>query len=400
MAAAPNSSYLGRSLKHTKGTTTIDCLIAIPDATEAVLKARFYLDKILAYQRTDGAVTTYGFIGACIKGSPNHAMHNVARQFTLDNTKDADTLDFFNDAGLNTLAPRPDQPIMLSQNGGYFSFRSMFKPSFYDSSLPEFEYRIKGSGDSFSSIATPSISSGRVNGEVKETRTSHYFRWVDLVTPKTIEFRAINRNPEGFTETILYEKVITSNDIRFIVVPTDQYGNIGTEPQFSMGADSWDLVVGTVIDAPQLKPNMHFIVVQEIDDEDNENYGQVYHTNDGVPTWQIVSITAEGAGDPEPSNIFVKRFYAHRTTNSITQCSIMNGGGYSPPTTFPVMYRHIETGRFYEGENVQGNVASDGYYFNGGKVRASNDVDSWEFYQLVDGYLIAQGNCYDGIAIT
>lgn len=99
--AAPNSAY--RSEVIHDGTTIANSakgLIAIPSAEEAVLKARFYLDWVMAFEK-DGV---RGFIGGVTHLSDNYYMHNTARHYTLRGRGPAGQLIYwFNDAGLNTL---------------------------------------------------------------------------------------------------------------------------------------------------------------------------------------------------------------------------------------------------------------------------------------------------------
>src|SRR5690606_23144952 len=102
MAAPPNAYYtIPMTLEY--NSVKINSLVAIPDTTKEVLKARFYLDIILVVDRYDANGNKIpGFIGGCLVGSANYYMHNTFRWFKLRGAGYSNYV-FFNDAGLNTL---------------------------------------------------------------------------------------------------------------------------------------------------------------------------------------------------------------------------------------------------------------------------------------------------------
>lgn len=142
--AAPNSAY--RSEVIHDGTTIANSakgLIAIPSAEEAVLKARFYLDWIMAFEK-DGV---RGFIGGVTHLSDNYYMHNTARHYTLRGRGPAGQLIYwFNEAGLNTLG------ISIINGANLYwannvRFNITFKSAwFVNTSQMGIQYRLAGSG--------------------------------------------------------------------------------------------------------------------------------------------------------------------------------------------------------------------------------------------------------------
>lgn len=99
--AAPIGAYRNRSLFARKGTADIEHLIAILQVSENVMKARFYLDDLVAAKLPDG---TEGVAGAVIIGGANEAMHNLTTRggSYYGDDEDDNKIRLLNDAGLNT----------------------------------------------------------------------------------------------------------------------------------------------------------------------------------------------------------------------------------------------------------------------------------------------------------
>lgn len=141
--AAPSSAY--RSYKAHDGTTVANSVkadVAIPNVSEATLKARFYLDHFLSDEK-DGQG---GFIGGCVIGGDNHAMHNSARHWTARSRNAAGHLvQWFNDAGLNTLGMAVRTGLPIATYANYFIVPSVFTSAWYvGTSRIGYQIRLQG----------------------------------------------------------------------------------------------------------------------------------------------------------------------------------------------------------------------------------------------------------------
>lgn len=201
--SAPLSAFRNKTLKATSGSNTIDCLVAIPDETKEVLKARFYLDEILAVDEYDSAGNRIaGFIGACYVGSQNHAMHNANRRFTLDATRDGQ-MDFFNDAGLNTLGTANWTDVPLVQYANYIIIPSAFISAYWVDSNAAGErslgYQIRkfvsGQGPDVNWLEFTIGSLPRNSQRIENVTLMHYIPVFE--EGDSLEARAFIKNAEG-----------------------------------------------------------------------------------------------------------------------------------------------------------------------------------------------------------
>src|SRR5690625_4398707 len=123
-------NYTGGLIAYQEGSDEAEyAYVAIPTASEAVLKSRFYLDVLLAVDDVQSEGTVYGFIGGCEVGSENYKMHADARQFYLGGVEGSEDYVFFNDGGLNTLAQSGMPNSSLEGTGVVVSID---KPSYHN----------------------------------------------------------------------------------------------------------------------------------------------------------------------------------------------------------------------------------------------------------------------------
>lgn len=129
--AADITKYLPEKLQNYKDGSNESTLVAIRAseyATEALMKAKFYLDFIFPIKPNLNGVS--GFVGGCIVGSPNYAMHNSSRRSKFSVHHNGQNYKLYNDAGLNTLAKTEivGEPIIYKN---YIKIRYKVKSAYY-----------------------------------------------------------------------------------------------------------------------------------------------------------------------------------------------------------------------------------------------------------------------------
>lgn len=220
MCAAPAGAY--RAWKAHDGTTTANSIkadVAIPNASEAVLKSRFYLDHFYssgvggASSNIDPATT--GFIGGCVVGSDNYYMHAEARRWTMRirHPSSGQQIQLFNDAGLNTLGKAEIGPLGISSLwANYIRANLTFKAAWYVNTT-QFGFEYKKPSDS-SWVRVPLNPPASIPQQQTITDT---WRLPGSMTPNTdYQLRFYNINAEGTylsppfpitTDEYIYEEI-------------------------------------------------------------------------------------------------------------------------------------------------------------------------------------------------
>lgn len=381
MCAAPSNAFRTKSLKATKGSTTIDCLIAIPTETAAVLKARFYLDEILAVDEYDSAgAKIAGFIGACRVGSANHAMHNTARHFTLDGTNNGQ-LDFFNDAGLNTLGIVL-QPAVPGFDGVQAVFDvTVIAAYFVNTDGLIMNYSING--------GTPSGDIEAINGysvPARETQIKAIaVRGVKPDDVLSITFG--NMNAEGTHRIGPFSYTIPFFLWSLKGPATWPSQSVGMSPQALYPA-SFPVEVGTII-----KPTTDGTFVRIYPGYySDDNFWYQISDNNAVDS-EVLSMGQLGqwpSGDPAyvpETPVWITVEFVHFSLDAVNGCIEMNTTGYvlRPRTIYWNTVNNIR----YQQKDTSGPLAAAGVYYNGTKTG-----DKWNWTEIgFSGESLGGGTC-------
>ena len=188
--AAPSNVYVG-SLPGVRTTGEQEVLITTSAESTSLLKDRFYLDYFICLDSTAGVGMQGKWAGACIVGSPNYYMHNIARhgwlEFYLNNEKYV----VLWDAGLNTL-PIVSQFSLPAEMGNRTGKTgdTTFKTAFYfPSTAVEYGVRYKQLGGWL-----------ELNGDVvinQDSQLTRVFNFPKLTPNTSLEAYAYIRNAEG-----------------------------------------------------------------------------------------------------------------------------------------------------------------------------------------------------------
>lgn len=206
--AAPSGAY--RTEKLHDGTTNANSVkadIAIPNATESVLKSRFYLDFLLNTERNGVA----GFVGGCTIGSNNYAMHNTARHWTGRGRGPAgQMIQWFNDAGLNTLglAVRTGLPVVNYAN--YFIVPSTYTSAWYiNTTRIGYQVRLQGAT---SWITATTIGPIAIPQQQVLTKNLNFFLIGNLYNQgDRVDIRPFIENAEGTYYGAIYNFEVGKN---------------------------------------------------------------------------------------------------------------------------------------------------------------------------------------------
>lgn len=387
MCAAPANSFRQKTLKQTKGSTTLDCLIAIPNATEAVLKQRFYLDVLLAVDEYDASGNRIaGFIGGCVVGSQNHGMHNSNRIFTLKGTQGVNgQIDFFNDAGLNTLGKitnplgTNEMPDIVNDEIGTLEVEARFRSAWWvNTSKQGFEWKVPGFANSTNNLGTQAMATDIVHQYLMSENDQWYHKAGDL-----LEIRAYVENAEG----TFYSnwKSVTVKPRQLVMKYNVQYASSAYN-----GTVTRTVYVGT----PALRVGTKIYSSQAMAEADLPpagyyTYGEEWfkvesRTVNNVTSMEIVAMGAASAsgwptGDPaydSGARIMQRAFY---NANSFADPCDRYNQGFLPNVT---IWKNTIANERYFTQEVGGEEVANGWYVWGG---------IW--HQLVGGYVVSTGSC-------
>lgn len=129
---APQQAYFLIDAKF-RGSNDVEQIVnpAKAQADLATLKARFYLDDVIAFKAVWGGVEYHGFWGTVLPSGFNYNHHKTSRLLEINGPKPGQILRTLNDAGLNTLGdtsginPTADQSL-LEVTTGNINFLSGF----------------------------------------------------------------------------------------------------------------------------------------------------------------------------------------------------------------------------------------------------------------------------------
>lgn len=362
--AAPSNAY--RTEKLHDGTTTANSVkadIAIPNATESVLKSRFYLDFLLNTERNGVA----GFIGGCTIGSDNYAMHNTARHWTGRGRGPAgQTIQWFNDAGLNTLGTVAAVPNISQHSLSAFIIASFtVQSAYYDNGI----YGVQiNPGSGWATIQFGNIPQNTsLSSDV--TDISDYVEF-----GQTIQVRSYHQNAEG---------VFVSPTVRTVTVQAgtiNMYYHASTaslaESSSALTARYYTvkLLIGGKLysDSGASTPVPDGFYVDTAG-------GRWYRVTGGAgDVIQSGSAVPGGWPSGDPANYMLFEWVAFAVNNAANACAI------SAPTN---TYRSYLDNKHYSGPSLT-TLATDGFY-----SRGTGPARLW--VQITAGVEVANGLCSD-----
>ena len=145
--SAPAQAYFLIDAKF-RGSNDVEQIVnpAKAQADIATLKARFYLDDVIAFKAVWAGVEYHGFWGTVLPSGFNYDHHKTSRMLEINGPKQGQILRTFNDAGLNSSGDATVATVVTNW-ANYIKLNLVFKSAFYFNSS-EFGIEYKRVADS------------------------------------------------------------------------------------------------------------------------------------------------------------------------------------------------------------------------------------------------------------